>query len=87
MSHHTSGFLSCSSFEGTAVNEETINFVRGSYQITVTNDHASEPLSFKFDVAESYLTAHAGESITVDIQSMSIIINGNSVPYRIWAFT
>ena len=89
MSHHTAAFLDVSSFEGTAVNAETIDFARGSYQVTVTNDHSSAPLSFKFDAAENYLTALAGESITVDMQALNIMIDGNgaSVPYRIWAFT
>lgn len=86
MTHHQV-FLNVSSFEGTADGEETIDFVRGSYQVTVTNDHASEPLLFKFDQAEEYLTALFGESITVNMQSMFIIISGASVPYRIWSFT
>ena len=88
MTHH-GAFTRVSSFEATATNEETINFARGSYQVTVTNDHPSDHLFFKFDAAEAYLTVYAGESITVNIQSTSIIIDalGLAVPYRIWSFT
>lgn len=88
MSHH-GAFADVSSFEGTSTNEETINFPRGSYQVTITNDDASDAMQFKFDPAESFMTVYAGESVTVNIQSMIIIItaSGASVPYRIWSFT
>ena len=87
MAHHVFHFFS--SFEGTAVNAETINFSRGSAEITITNDHASDPLFFKFDVAEGYATVYSSESMTVKMESQSIIVDalGQSVPYRIWVFT
>jgi len=87
MSSHVFHFFS--SFEGTAVNEETIVFPRGSGELTITNDSDSDPLCFKFDAAEEYATVYSGESVTVSVESMSIIINGmgQSVPYRIWEFT
>jgi len=79
----------CSSFEGTAENEETIDFPRWSGEVTITNDHASDSLYFKFDAAEDYMTVYAGETITVRMRVFAIIItaNGQPVPYRIWVFT
>jgi len=82
-------FHYCASFEDTAVNEETINFPRHSSEITVTNDDNNNDLCFKFCVNENYMTVHKGETVTVRMNVMSMMINamGNNVPYRIWVFT
>jgi len=87
MSHHVFHFFS--SYEGTAINQETITFSRGSAEITITNDHNNKPLYFKFDAAESFATVYPSESITVKMEHTGIIIDalGESVPYRIWVFT
>ena len=87
MSHHVFHFFS--SYEGTAVNQETIPFVRFSSEITITNDDPTNPLYFKFDMAENYATVYSNESVTIKMQSNDIIVDalGQSVPYRIWAFT
>ncbi len=82
-------FHFCSSYEGTATTAETITFSRSSVEMTITNDHASDPLCFKFDAAENYATVYPKESVTVKMASPDIIIDGLglSVPYRIWVFT
>jgi len=87
MSNHVFHFFS--SYEGTAVNQETLPFARFSSELTITNDSAADPLCFKFDMAEQYATVYANESVTIRIQANNIIIDamGQSVPYRIWEFT
>ena len=87
MSHHVFHF--CSSYEGTATNAEVINFSRASAEVTVTNDHDTASLSFKFDAGEDYMTVYSKESVTLRMQETSMIVDGQgtAIPYRVWTFS
>lgn len=73
------------SIEGTSTgSEETFTLARKSRKIIITNDHASNALSFKFNDSEDFATLKATESVSMYFTAKQIIINGSSVPYRIW---
>lgn len=80
-------FFNLESHEGTASVVTQIDFSTMSKSITVTNDHASEVLQFKFNQPEDYSTLKSGESITFDLITEMMWVDGNTVPYRIWVFT
>ena len=74
------------SLEGTVTEPTTLTLTRRSRHIVVTNDHATEDLSYKFNSSETNGTVKAGESFSLYFRTSTIIIDGTSVPYRIWIF-
>ena len=72
--------------EGTVTTETTLTLNRRSRHIVITNDHASNDLSYKFNSSESFGTVKAGESLSLYFRTSTIIIDGTSVPYRIWVY-
>ena len=74
------------SLEGTVTTPTTLTLKRRSRHIVITNDHASEDLSFKFNSTEDFGTVKKGESTSLYFRTSTIIIDGTSVPYRIWIF-
>jgi len=74
------------SLEGTVSTPTTLTLTRRSRHIVITNDHASNDLSFKFNSSETNATVKAGESLSLYFRASTIIIDGTSVPYRIWVF-
>ena len=72
--------------EGTVTTETTLTLTRRSRHIVITNDHASNALSFKFNSSETMGTVKAGESLSLYFSTKTIIIDGTSVPYRIWIY-
>jgi len=74
------------SLEGTVSTETTLTLNRKSRKIIITNDHASNDLSFKFNGSETFGTLKGTETISLEFISPIIIINGTNVPYRIWVF-
>ena len=74
------------SLEGTVTTATTLTLTRRSRHIVITNDHASNDLSFKFNSSETAGTVKAGESLSLYFRASTIIIDGTSVPYRIWVF-
>ena len=74
------------SFEDTVTTSTTLNLTRRSRMIVITNDHASNDLSFKFNSSESNGTIKPSESFSLYFRTKTIIINGTSVPYRIWVY-
>lgn len=76
------------SLEGTSTgSEQTLTLVRRSRHIVISNDHATEDLSYKFNSSETSGTVKAGESLSLYFRTSTIIINGTSVPYRIWIYS
>jgi len=73
-------------FEATVTTETTLTFARKSRRITITNDHASNDLSYKFKASQTFATLKGSESLSMDFIAKTIIIDGISVPYRIWVF-
>lgn len=74
------------SLEGTVTEETTLTLTRRSRHIVITNDHATESLSYKFNSTETFGTVKAGESLSLYFRASTIIIDGTSVPYRIWVY-
>ena len=74
------------SLEGTVSTPTTLTLTRRSRHIVITNDHATNDLSFKFNSSESNGTVKAGESLSLYFRTSTIIIDGTSVPYRIWIY-
>lgn len=73
-------------FEGTVSTPTTLTLARKSRKISIVNDHATNDLSYKFNASETYGTLKGTESLSLYFTTNQIIINGTSVPYRIWVF-
>jgi len=74
------------SLEGAVNGPTRLDLAYRSEKITLTNDHATESMSFRFDEVENYITLYAEETLNFDFSTMTIYIDGNNVPYRIWAY-
>ena len=72
--------------EGTVTTETTLTFNRKSRKIVITNDHATNSLSYKFNASETSGTLRRLETLSMYFTTNAIIINGTNVPYRIWVF-
>ena len=72
--------------EGTVTTPTTLTLTRRSRHIVITNDHATNDLSYKFNSSESYGTVKPGESLSLYFRASEIYIDGTSVPYRIWVY-
>jgi len=74
------------SLEGTVVGSPiTLPLVRRSRKIVITNDHATNDLSYKFNDSETYGTLKGTESLSMDFRTSQVLLNGNG-PYRIWVY-
>ncbi len=82
-------FLRLQAIEGTATTVEAIIFDRLSGKVVITNDHlGNKVLSVKVDPNQAdYCTILAGETLSMDFSTDGLIVNGDSVPYRIWVFS
>lgn len=75
------------SLEGTSDGTtQTLTLTRKSRKIVITNDHASNALSYKFNSSESWGTLRGTETLSLFFVADQIIISGTSVPYRIWVY-
>lgn len=73
--------------EGTSTGaSQTLNFAHTSRKIVITNDHPTNDLSYKFNTSEGFGTLKGTESLSVHLTTKKVIIQGDSVPYRIWVF-
>ena len=72
--------------EGTVTTETTLTFNLKSRKLVITNDDPTNDLSYKFNSSESFGTIKGTESLSLYFTSKQIIINGSSVPYRIWVY-
>jgi hypothetical protein len=84
MSHGV--YANLESLEGTVTTPTTLTLVRKSRKLVITNDHATEEMTFKFNASETVSTLKGTESISLYFTTKTIIIDGSSVPYRIWVF-
>ena len=72
--------------ESIVTTETTLTLTRKSRRIVITNDHAANPLSYKFNVSEAFGTIGPTETLSLDFTTNQIIIDGTNVPYRIWIY-
>lgn len=76
------------SLEGiTTGTEQTLTLTRKSRKIVITNDHASNTLSYRFNDSETNGSIKGTETLSLYFTTNQIIINGTSVPYRIWVYS
>ncbi len=73
-------------FEATVTTETTLTFARKSRRIVIANDHASNDLSYKFKASQTFATLKGSETLSIEFIARTVIIDGTSVPYRIWVF-
>ena len=83
---HDSVYANYESLEGTVTEPTTLTLKRTSRMIVMTNDHATNPLSYKFNASETNGTIKPAESFSLYFKTNTIIIDGTSVPYRIWVY-
>jgi hypothetical protein len=72
--------------EGTVTTSTTLTLTRKSRRIVITNDHATNDLKYKFNASETDGTIKGTETLSLDFTTNQIIIDGNTVPYRIWVY-
>ena len=72
--------------EGTVTTPTTLTLVRKSRKIIITNDHPTNTLSYKFNASETSGTLRGTETLSILFTTNQIIIDGTSVPYRIWVY-
>lgn len=72
------------SYEGTVTTEKTVRFDNPSARVVIKNKSSDKTLSFKFDAARAVATLDPGEIFDFDFEAKQIIIDGESVEYRIW---
>ena len=72
--------------EGTVTTPTTLTLVRKSRKIIITNDHPTNTLSYKFNSSETSGTLKGTETLSILFTTNQIIIDGTSVPYRIWVY-
>jgi len=72
--------------ESTVNGEDTFNLSRTSGHITITNDDSSKDLEYKFDPAGVFCTLKPNETISMEFSTLTVIVKGTDVAYRIWAF-
>lgn len=74
--------------EDTVDGEFTFNLGRTSAHVTVTNDHDSEDLQYKFSpTAPIWCTLKPHETISMEFSTTTVLVKGTNIPYRIWAFS
>lgn len=74
-------------YEGTVTSETTVTFNLKPRKIILTNDSASNALTFKFNSSETAATLKPTETITLNMSSRDIILNSASAPYRLWGLS
>jgi len=71
--------------EGTVATETSLDFARPSRKIVVTNDSSTKELRFKFNTGEDFGTLRPTETFSAHMRVLQVIVDGDSVPYRVWA--
>lgn len=82
----TSVHANFEALEGTVTEETTLTLIRKSRRIVIANDSATKDLKYKFNSSENFGTIKRTETLSLDFRTNKIIIDGNSVPYRIWIY-
>ena len=77
-------FANWASAVGTVTTETTVSLAHRVGNVVITNDDLLNDLSFKFRSSETFSTLKPKETIRITIRTRQVIIDGASVPYRIW---
>ena len=84
---HSTRWANTFTKEGTLGGVETIALPRTSGKIIVTNDSGSKDLSVRLKAGGDALTLRPTETITLYYRTSGVVLQGNSVPYRLWVFS
>ena len=79
-------FVNLEADESTVNGEKTFNLTRTSGHITITNDDSAQNLEYRFDAAGDWCTLKPNETISMEFSTMTVLVKGTDVAYRIWAF-
>jgi len=79
---HATGNLS--THEGTCTTTATVTFAWPIRQVVITNDSATQDLSFKFNTGETFATLKPTETVSMRMGTRTVFLAGTSVPYRVW---
>jgi hypothetical protein len=72
--------------ENTVDGEITLDLIRKSRKLVITNDHATKDLQYKFNDSEDFGTLSGTESLSLYFTTKQIILSGAAVPYRVWIY-
>ena len=70
--------------EGNVSGEVTLTFSFKARQIVITNDSGANDMTFKFNVSETGVTLKPTETITLEINSKTVILSSTNADYRVW---
>lgn len=71
--------------EGIVTAETTLTFSHPWRQYIITNDSGSKELKFKVSASDlAFATLKPTETVTLNVTTKTIIIDGSTVNYRIW---
>jgi len=73
------------SLEGTVAAPTVLALNRYSRKLVITNDSASNNLSFKFNLSEDYGTLLPTESLSAYVRTNEVYLDGDG-DYRVWAY-
>ena len=76
-------YTNVSSHEGQVSGQVTVPLRFRVRRISITNDHSSADLKFKFNASSDWSTLRGLEQISLKIMVRQVILQGNSVDYRI----
>lgn len=68
------------------ITSANVNFSRQSAKLIITNDSASEDLTVQMKPGVDPLTLKPTETLTLHYRTRQLVLTGNSVPVRVWAF-
>ena len=81
-------YVNLEASEDTVNGEFTFNLSKISGHITITNDDSAQDLQYKFNAASpGWCTLKPKETISMEFSTMTVLVKGTNVAYRIWAFS
>ncbi len=84
---HSTRFANTFTREGSVDGVETINLARTSGKMIITNDHSTKNLTVRLKTGGNILTLKGTETITLYYRTSEVVLQGKSVPYRLWVFS
>ena len=77
-------FTNLLSLEDTTVGESVVSFSLRVRRVTITNDSSSKDLGFRFKESGMYSTLKPTETVSMEMTTREVYLNGDTVPYRVW---
>lgn len=80
----STSYANLDSREGLVSAETTITLNFKPWKIILINDSTTKEMTFKFNSSETEATLKPLETITLEMASQTVIVNGSNVAYRLW---